>query len=300
MKIEQILVQHLFNHKELNLQGIGRFVLDPNVTLAADTEKETSIPENAVSFEYNPKAVEDDALIMSIVNNTKKIKPLASADLDSYLTLGKQFLNIGKPFTIEGLGTLDKTQQGALEFIPGQFITPKIIAPKAIKENVNDESSGLFQDHERKIDNQDGKKLLVVIALVLLVAMAGWAAWYFFIKKKGPSEKTASENVKQNDDSTADTTSKNNITVPLHDSSSVKPFTDGYNFKVVITVTNNFDEAQRSFKKWKSFGHKVILYTSDSVMFKVAEPFTLALSDTTRVKDSLNKYFYKGNAFLEK
>lgn len=299
MKIEQILVQHLFNHKELTLQGIGKFVLDPNAALAADTEKETSIPENAVSFEYDPRAVEDEALILSIVSNTKKIKPLASADLDSYLTLGKQFLNIGKPFTIEGLGTLDKTQQGALEFIPGQFITPKIMAPRAIKENVNDESSGLFQDHERKIDNQDGKKLLAVIAMVLLVALAGWAAWHFFIRKKPASDKPATENIQQNTDSTKDTTAKNNVTAPLQDSSA-KVSGDGYNFKVVITVTNNFDEAQRSFKKWKSFGHKVILYTSDSVMFKVAEPFTLALSDTTRVKDSLNKFFYNGKAFLER
>ncbi len=126
LKIEQVLVQHLYNNKEITLQGIGSFRLDPSVLLPADTEKETSIPEDAIAFEYDPKATEDDSLIDAIVKLTKKIKPLASADLDSFLMLGRQFLNIGKPFTIEGLGTLDKTQSGQLEFIPGQFVTPKM------------------------------------------------------------------------------------------------------------------------------------------------------------------------------
>ena len=45
----------------------------------------------------------------------------ASADLDSYLVLGKQFLNIGKPFIIEGLGVLEKSQQGDYEFRQGFF-----------------------------------------------------------------------------------------------------------------------------------------------------------------------------------
>lgn len=75
---------------------------------------------------------------------------------------------------------------------------------------------------------------------------------------------------------------------------------DGYTFKIVMTITNDFDEAQKAFNKWKSYGHKVILYTSDSIMYKVAEPFTLPLADTTRVKDSLNKYYYLGKATIER
>src|SRR5688500_4083762 len=136
LKIDQVIVLHLFNNKQVTLQGIGTFRLDPSVSLPADSQKELVIPENAITFEYNPKATEDESLIESIVEHTTKIKPLASADLDSFLMLGRQFLNIGKPFTLNGLGTLDKAQAAQLIFIPGQFITPKIESPNPLKENV--------------------------------------------------------------------------------------------------------------------------------------------------------------------
>ncbi len=46
-------------------------------------------------------------------------------------------------------------------------------------------------------------------------------------------------------------------------------------------------------------GHKVIMYTADSINYKLAEPFTLPLADTTRIKDSLNRFYYSGKAYIE-
>ncbi len=45
--------------------------------------------------------------------------------------------------------------------------------------------------------------------------------------------------------------------------------------------------------------HKVIMYTKDSLFYKLAEPFTLPLADTTRIKDSLNRFYYLGKGFIE-
>jgi hypothetical protein len=39
------------------------------------------------------------------------------------------------------------------------------------------------------------------------------------------------------------------------------------------------------------------MYTTDSITYKVAEPFALPLSDTTRILDSLRRYYTK--AFVE-
>ena len=140
MKIEQLLVQHLYNTKEVTLQGIGTISLSPNVALPSENEKDFAIPADGISFEYNLKATEDNALISFIAQQTGKIKPLATADLDSYVILSKQFLNIGKPLTIEGIGTIQKNQQGDYEFIPGIFITPKIDdIPRQLREK-RDES----------------------------------------------------------------------------------------------------------------------------------------------------------------
>src|SRR6266705_847795 len=80
VKIEQVIVLHLYNNKQVSLQGIGVFKLDNFVPNQTDPDKELVIPPNSISFEYNPKATEDPSLIDSIVLNTKKIKPLATSD----------------------------------------------------------------------------------------------------------------------------------------------------------------------------------------------------------------------------
>src|SRR6188508_2023303 len=106
MKIEQLLVQHFYNTGEVTLQGMGTFTLSPGFVAPKDNDKDVEIPDNAISFQYNPRATADEALVDHIVLQTRKMKALASADLDSYLVLGKQFLHIGKPFKIEGMGML--------------------------------------------------------------------------------------------------------------------------------------------------------------------------------------------------
>src|SRR5882757_6145098 len=104
MKIEQLLVEHFYIAKQVTLQGIGTFTLSPDFIMPADSDKDIVLPENAVSFQYNSRAKEDEALIDYIVQQSRKMKPLASADLESYLMLASQFLNIGKPFIINGIG----------------------------------------------------------------------------------------------------------------------------------------------------------------------------------------------------
>ena len=72
MKIEQLIVQQLYSKKEISLQGIGIFKLNNSASLPVDSEKGIAIPENTISFNYNPKATEDADLIDSIVAHTKK------------------------------------------------------------------------------------------------------------------------------------------------------------------------------------------------------------------------------------
>jgi len=290
MKIEQVIALHLFNNKYVSLQGIGTFRLDSSISTIADLEKDVIIPEGAVSFEYNPKATEDEALIDSIVKHTTKIKPLASADLDSFLMLGRQFLNIGKPFTLDRLGTLDKAQTGELVFLPGQFITPKIEAPKALKENENEESSGLFNDYNRKPED-NSKKILTVIAVIVVLALIGWAIYYFLFSKSPGDESvlmdqagTVTDTVVPPRDSMAsalspDTT--NHLTESANNSS----------FKIIFFETNDRKQALSSMNKLNSWGHHVIMYTEDSVNYKLAELFQRPLSDTGKVKDSMTQVY---------
>ena len=74
---------------------------------------------------------------------------------------------------------------------------------------------------------------------------------------------------------------------------------DSFTFKVVLKTTTNKEVALARLAKLKSYGRNVIMYTNDSITYKVAQPFMLPLSDTTRILDSLNSNFYLGRAHIE-
>jgi hypothetical protein len=303
MKIEQLLVQHFYNNRVITLQGMGTFTLSPDFVLPMENDKEVAMPENAISFHYNPKATEDDALINFIVQQTRKIKPLASADLDSYLVLGKQFLNIGKPFKIEGVGILEKNQQGDYEFMQGHYANSKLeAAPAALKEKTEDEDISFAAIRHRS--RGGGKKILLICASIVVLALIGWAAWHFLHREKT----TDTENVSKNDSvqTTAPVTTPpdtSRLVIPKKDSILQQPVApptnEDYTFKVVFKETIDKAAAIAKMKDLTARGHKVMMYTKDSVYYKLAEPFKLPLFDTTRIKDSLNKYYYKDKAYIE-
>ncbi|HEV8083099.1 MAG TPA: hypothetical protein VGP55_07870 [Chitinophagaceae bacterium] len=300
MKIEQALVLYLLKNKQISLQGIGTFKLDISLPEVTDNEKPVIIPANAVSFHYDPKTGEEETIVDFIVEHTKKIKPLASADLDSFLTLGRQFLNIGKPFTIQNLGTLDKLKSGELEFKPGQLILQKIEAPKGTTENDIEENDAenLFNDYQHKAPG-NSKRILLIIFILFALGFGVWAAWNFLFKKDD-KEITQSENIMPVADTSSiskDSLAKNALADSLK--ISQKPISDSVLFNVVVRVTNNKKVALARLAILETMGRDVIMYTTDSMTYKVAQPFTLPLSDTTKILDSLNKYYYRGKAFIE-
>ncbi len=294
MKIEQLLVQHFYNNREVRLQGMGTFTLSDDFVMPKENDKDAAIPENAISFQYNARAVADDALIDYIVQQTRKMKSLAAADLDSYLVLGKQFLNIGKPFKIEGVGMLVKTQQGDLEFTKGHAFHAKMdTTPAALKEQrANPEIS--FASESKS--EGGSKKGLLIAGIVIGMALVGTTAWYFLSKQNNntPHEHIAAP---VNTD-TAKTV------VPKTDTIALKPATpapanDGYTFKVVFFKTVDSTAAVAKMNILTARHHKVIMYKEDSATYALAEPFTLPLSDTAHIKDSLNRFYYLGKGFIE-
>jgi hypothetical protein len=307
MKIEQLLVQHFYIAKKVTLQGIGSFTLSPDFIVPAETDKDIVLPENAVSFQYNPRATEDEALINYIVQQTRKIKPLASADLESYLMLGSQFLNIGKPMKIEGIGMLEKSQTGEYYFSPGEFVNTKVEdATVQLKEKSREDIS--FANEAKPSSAGNNKKIVTILAAIVVLGAIGFAAWYF-LSKKNNTETTAQNTTEQNTATApvTDTAKKDTSAIISKRPDSVAILqpavntgADGaYTFKIVFKETSNKAAAIDKMNIMKLRGHKVIMYTADSVTYKLAEPFTLPLSDTAKIKDSLNKYYYVGKAKVE-
>jgi len=294
MKIEQLLVQHFYNNREVTLQGMGTFTLSPDFVMPKENDKDADIPDHAISFQYNPRATEDDALISFIVEQTRKMRSLASADLDSYLALGKQFLNIGKPFKIEGMGMLVKNQQGDLEFTKGiSFNTKMENSPAAVTEKA--ENPEISFASENKSTPVNGKKIMVGAVLVLALGLVGTAAWYFFIRK-GDTEMNHVAVAVNTDTAKTVVAAPDTIAKPTP---PPIPANDGYTFKVVFMVTADSAAAASRMNVLTTRKHKVIMYKQDSAHYKLAEPFTLPLTDTSRIKDSLNRFYYLGKGFIE-
>ncbi len=294
MKIEQLLVQHFYNAREVTLQGMGTFTLSPDFVMPKDNDKDAEIPENAMSFQYDAKATADEALISFIVLQTHKMRALAAADLDSYLVLGKQFLNIGKPFKIDGIGLLVKTQQGTLEFTKGNTFHAKLEnSPAALKEKTI--SPEISFASEVKPSETNNKKGMLIAGIVVAIGLIGTLAWYFLIRKNSNTVNDTASVVKSD-------TLKNNIqktdTVALPPAKII-PAADGYTFKVAFLETIDSIAAVTRMNVLTKRGHKIIMYKRDSLKFVLAEPFTLPLADTAHIRDSLNNYYYLGKGFID-
>lgn len=287
MKIEQVLIHYLLKNKELTLEGIGTFKLEAALPDTADPDRPILIPADAISFHFNPRATADEGLVAFISEYTGKIKPLAASDLDSYLALGRQFLNIGNPFILHNIGTLQKNNSGELIFKGGNYAADKINPQKKIEDEgaeVHDEN--MFNDYQRPLPKNNGKALVVIGSIVIL-ALLGWAAWYFiFNQEVDQIEKiNSTENIQPINESPA--TPQSPTSINSGDSSQASPYT----FKIVVNEYDNVARAHTRANTLQGFGRNVIVYSNDSINYKVAEPFTRPLSDTLFVLDSLSKYY---------
>ena len=295
MKIEQLLVQHLFNTKQVKLQGIGMLKIKSGTEINPETDKD----EPTFSFEYNLKTTEDESLVNYIVQETRKIKPLASSDLESYTILAQQFLNLGKHFYIEGIGTIQKNQLGHFEFIPGLFMSPKIGDPAKQSKDKNDEQ---LADLETESLNTNKSRNLIIGLSVLGVVLIGFVLFYFISSKNNnsliqpvlnASAKVKNDSANNNKLNNTDSIDVNGKIVPRQTNSA-----DNGSFKIVLKEYPTLKAVEIAYAKLTDFGHKVKIVKIDSVKFKLIMSFIRPLKDSSKVKDSL-KQFFGGKPYIE-
>lgn len=289
MKIDQVFIYYLLKHKELPLQGIGTFRLQGTITEPSDPTKTFVIPSDAISFEYNPKIAEDENLVNFISETTGKIKPLASADLDSYLMLGRQFLNIGKPLIIPNVGTIEKIGAADLTFKGGQYAMERLtpVATHHEMEEAEPTEDESFSDFPRK--RSSGRSMLYII-LLLILGFIAWAVWRYAFDH--PEKDTVTH---------TDITPVPDSTPPPVDSTKTLmdaiPNIDTIGFQVVVGNYNTLIKARNRLADLKKSNRNVVMSTIDSVNYKITEQFNLPLSDTSRIVNSLRPYYGPGRSY---
>jgi hypothetical protein len=218
-KISSFIVSYLQENDTLSLDSLGTFFKDQNADVIESSNKELVRP---IAFEQNKKAVTDVAFIEYTKEKSGKMMSLVLSDIETYLTTGKQLLNISKPFTIDGLGTINRNEYGVLSFLRGEFTPPKIDVQtdrerkaKLKKEKPKEKAELNYETTYGKSVKKSNpliKKILGGIAFSILLGGLGYLI-YTFIFNNSNKETITTKNVKDttNNLSKKDTIPKPNV-----------------------------------------------------------------------------------------
>jgi hypothetical protein len=288
LKISPLLAKYLYTNKELILEGIGRFTLNAAEIAATEDSRlaKSGIP-GTINFQDKQSSGEDDGLVVYVAAQTGKMKSLAAADLNSHLELARQFLNIGKPFLFEGIGTLSKNKAGQFEFLQEGQVNDRPRESQTQFAGHTSTTEDSFSDYEAMLSPKKpgtplSRRMLVILTLAIGIGLAVLGGYLVYNNGLG-------KNIKSKE---ADTQTE---TILVADSASVKlkdtALTQLVNqppgtYRFVIEQATRKRALDR-FSKLKSYGVNIKLETKDSVRFKLYFLLAAAPADTARIRDSL-------------
>jgi hypothetical protein len=307
LKLARLLNSYLAEHKELTLPGIGHFTETPSAQPLPDDKKHAGAD---IHFRPDPSAGLTPALIEHISRSSGKMRPLAESDLESYLEIGRQLLNISKPFVIEGIGTLVMDASRQISFVQGEaVIHGEDTLPKR-KSGPDKSDAEINFDENYLRPNRNAASISQRIAIVALVCLGivliGWVARYFGDRQDSGNQRQ--DLVVTEEASTALT---DNREIPAQDAQPVsQPATDSAattqqetpsaapqpqaktagGFDIVLEVSKR-TRALKRYADLQEWGHKVRMSTADSITFKLSIPIDAPLADSIRHRDSLSRFF---------
>lgn len=313
LKIAHLLSDFLSVNKRLDLPGIGSFALDPAMLGNSESyESGKNIMSEGIAFEANPGIKDSPDLVSYIAEKTGKIKALAAADLDSHLELARQFLNIGKPFLFEGIGSLSKLQSGKYSFSAGEIPVEKA-ATRALKESMDlqeeeSQASGFRSIFYVRRSKGSLRKPLIAALLLGGIILAVWGGYkvYKSTTAKNNSEQGVNTDTENAATSLADTnhpasdTSTTNLNNNPAPAAPVVTPPAGF-YKFVVERADKKRGLTR-FNKLKGYGIDIRMETPDSLSFKLFFLLSAVPTDTTRVLDSLRRLYTPSwdKAYIEK
>jgi hypothetical protein len=330
LKLPQLLSQYLYQYRKLDLPGIGSFTLDADAVVPLESDRIGHVAATGIRFRNAVIPVADDILVSFIKEHTGKMKSLAAADLDFYLTTGRQLLNIGKPFYLDGIGTLIKTKEGGFEFTPGEYMVSRL-------EELSPERRAAGADEplrDREVKGNSTKQGLLLVLILIGLGVIGWAGYYLYKRNSfsEPVEKQAvvlpdtakatAEKVTDTSSKTVDTASKAVVkdstgkaasvpaapapgvpaptaTAPATSTAVLPPPPGATLYRFVILATDNKHHALRRYNQLLGYQLNIKMYQKDSAWFKLYFPIAALPKDTSYIKDSLADTYAAPSVVIE-
>jgi hypothetical protein len=274
------LSQYLREQKTLSLPGIGVFNLTGPV---ASTEDSSSFSSH-IQFQNKKIKEADDKLINFIKQETGKIKPLAIADLETFIATGMELLNMGKPFHLEGIGSIQKKRDGDFEFVAGEAISLR----HEPAHTEHEKKVSVFEDNKYEPKSNPLQKLLAIGLVLTGMAVVVLGGYYLYNRSNNASAQNEEEHLNAAP-----------IQPPVIDSTANKHDTvatvvkEPETYKFILETKNNKAVALKRYKQLRGLPTDIRMETSDSINFKLYFVIPAGPRDTSRIKDSLNNFYGK-------
>ena len=295
MKLTQLLADYLYSNKKLVIQGIGTFFLDSSIISEPDHNRASKTEiQGTITFEGDHSVKTEPGLVEYISSHTGKMKALATSDLETQFELAQQFINIGKPFLFEGIGTLSKNKEGQYSFTQGNLFTERV-RERAVKETAE---QGEVMPDFKSVLLKDPKKInwrKPLIAVFILLGLGLVVGGGYLVYKR-----TSETNISTNDETELADPGGQTTQTPAQDTIPASPDTTTQNTLVANTTTisasGNYKividqfKAPRAFNRFaqlKDNGWPVKMETKDSISYKLYMLMPMATTDTARTIDSL-------------
>jgi len=306
LKLSSLFAKFLYQHKLLNLPGIGVFSIDSSVAIPEITAKNYHEFMNYVRYDQKAIVKPDEEFIDFIRAQTGKIKPLAKSDLESFLSEGKILLNMGKPFHLDGIGTLHKIKDGVYEFHPGLPLLDRLENFLAEKDNKPDNKAQPFeQDYSTQSkNNNSGRIIWIVLAILVGLSAIIWGGYSLYnnntnnqgaeanysnpMETPTPNADTMQNSRIDSATSNPDTSSLVNVVVPL-----TKPY------KFIFRTARNKNYVINRFNDLKLSTPNLYWDTRDSVTYRLYLSITAVPQDTTHIRDSLQMWYGTKKVIIE-
>jgi hypothetical protein len=289
VKFDDQLAAYLYENKTLKLEGIGTFVLSGNVSVPHETEKEAYYPIEGLSFNYNPKSDVDEALITFLVKKLGKIQPLVRSDLESYLSNIKQFINIGKPYNIKGIGTLSKNNQGTYEFSPGSFLP--------VKEELNPRRENEEHNYPvRSRSSSAGRVFVIILIAIAALAVLGGIGWGIsgLLSRQRGNDNQVEQQQGYMDTIPTQSIENSNVGARREPATATAETGDSVRYRMHFETTYSKERAikrTRQLNTLKSYTSYDTLRVNNGLQYRLFLPVRIRPADTTRYKDSLRIFF---------
>ena len=288
-KYEHYIYEYLSAQGDVTLEKLGSFQLSKEKVVPDSSEFDAPY---LIHFTYDRKAVTSERLIEFIAEKEKKLKLLVAFDLESYLEEVRQFINLGKSFPIEGLGSLTMNKLHEIDFLQETKLETKEGAEHSKRKRID----GYLNFDKKLKQTVEGSKIsLPVIILLFIIFLSVSGTIYFWIYKKdnlsslhlskpepAASESLVDTSIKKNIQPTSDLLTKNN--------------SDSFLVNFVFEVTTNKFRAYSRIAKLREFGDPAFL---DSIrndtgyMYKLYVRQMILEADSSKAKDSVQIYFQK-------